>query len=73
MRAVKAREARAGLFVRLFRVIWVVSLTGTALICGVYWIGKSHCPAPCRIDGPQAAMQTQPDPQTPSRKTRTVR
>jgi hypothetical protein len=66
MRAPKAREARASLLVRLFRVVWVVSLTGTALVGGVYWIGKSHCPDPCRIDGPQVAAE-QPPPKSSAR------
>ena len=55
---VRDRDARPGLVRRLFRVAWVLSLTGTALAAGVYWHGTAHCPAPCRIDGtmPQAMI-----------------
>jgi hypothetical protein len=56
MRALKAREARPGFFRRLARVVWVVSLTGAALVGGVYWVGTSQCPDPCRIDTPIAAV-----------------
>ena len=60
MRRSKMRETdvRPGLIRRLFRVTWVLSLTGTALAAGVYWHGTAHCPAPCRIDGstPQAMI-----------------
>ncbi len=73
MRVQKVREVRPGLFARLFRVVWVVSLTGTALVGGVYWVGKSHCPDPCRIDGPQVAAQQPVPPQAVMRTPKTVR
>ena len=62
MRAPKARDARPGLMVRLFRVVWVVTLTSGALVGGVFWIGKSHCPEPCRIDGTHAQAAAQGTP-----------
>lgn len=49
---VRDPEPRPGLIRRLFRVAWVLSLTGTALAAGIYWHGTHNCPQPCRIDGP---------------------
>lgn len=55
---VRDPDVRPGLLLRLFRVAWVLSLTGTALAAGVYWHGTAQCSAPCRIDGstPQAMI-----------------
>lgn len=44
---------RPGLLSRLFRVTWVLSLTGAALVAAVNWAGTAQCAAPCRIDGTQ--------------------
>ena len=71
MRAAKAQEARPGLLYRLFRVVWVVSLTSAALVGGVYWIGTAHCPEPCRIDAPHAAVPQANVP--PAAKLKTLR
>jgi hypothetical protein len=41
-------------------VIWVLSLTLTALVGGILWQAERQCPHPCTMDAPQAIMGQRP-------------
>jgi hypothetical protein len=66
-RTTRAKPQRPSFARRLGRVVWVLTLTGGALVGGILWQASArHCPAPCRMDGPPMALK-QTQPPTPSK------
>jgi hypothetical protein len=50
-----------GLLARLFRIVWVLTLTFGSLIGAILWQAEqSHCVAPCRLDASHAAVGMRP-------------
>jgi hypothetical protein len=53
-----------GFLKRLTRVVFVLGLTGTAVVGGILWQANRLCPHPCSQDGsyPPVALKQRPMP-----------
>jgi hypothetical protein len=54
-----SRQAAAqppGFLATTIRIVWVLGLTGSALVGAILWQARAQCPEPCRIDGMTAAQ-----------------
>jgi hypothetical protein len=64
---VRTARPRPGFIATTARIVWVLTLTGAALVGGILWQAHTQCPTPCWIDGltPVEALRGAPKSMPP--------
>jgi hypothetical protein len=70
MRATTARlgQSRPGFLATSVRIVWVLTLTISAVVGAVLWQARTQCPEPCRINGMTAPQALKGPPSKPPQR-----